>query len=144
MICKTCGRVILNEDANFCEYCGTSFRDKMQPVKNAVDESGQQSMSSDNDEKSISFLNWMGTMFLPFVPLIGPFIYIIMLFVWSFGSEVPKSKKNWARATLLIIAIAIIIMVLFISSFMTEYINSGLSLEGYMNQYMNDYMNQYY
>ena len=144
MICKTCGRVISNEDANFCEYCGTSFRDKMQPVKNTADESGQQSTSSDNDEKPISFLNWMGTMFLPFVPLIGPFIYIIMLFVWSFGSEAPKSKKNWARATLLIIVIAIVIMVLFISSFMTEYINSGLSLEGYMNQYMNDYMNQYY
>ncbi len=144
MICETCGRVISNENANFCEYCGTSFRNNIQAVKNTVDDSGQQNMSSGNDEKPISFVNWAGSMLLPYIPLIGPFIYIIMLFVWSFGSEVPKSKKNWARATLLIIAIAIVIIVLFISSFLTDYINSGLTMEDYMNQYMNDYMNQYY
>ena len=27
MICKVCGRTISNEEANFCEYCGASFRE---------------------------------------------------------------------------------------------------------------------
>lgn len=27
MICKVCGRTVANEEANFCEYCGTSFRE---------------------------------------------------------------------------------------------------------------------
>ena len=30
MICKDCGREIVNDNANFCEYCGTSFRGTMQ------------------------------------------------------------------------------------------------------------------
>ena len=92
----------------------------------------------------LHFANWVGSMMLPCIPLIGPFIYIIMLFVWSFGSEVPKSKKNWARATLLIMIIAIVIVVIFISSFITEYMNSGLTMDDYMNNYMKQYMNQYY
>jgi hypothetical protein len=29
MICKVCGRTITNEAANFCEYCGASFRPGM-------------------------------------------------------------------------------------------------------------------
>ena len=24
MVCRACGRTIANEDANFCEYCGTA------------------------------------------------------------------------------------------------------------------------
>lgn len=29
MICKICGRTVQNEEANFCEYCGASFRPGM-------------------------------------------------------------------------------------------------------------------
>lgn len=145
MICKTCGREIANENANFCEYCGNSFRENIQQTNYTAEVNRQQDVNIAGDnEKPTSFANWMGSMLLPCIPFIGPFIYIIMLFVWSFGSEVPKSKKNWARATLLIIVLAIVVMIIFISSFVTDYVNSGLTMEEYMNEYMNEYMKQYY
>ncbi len=147
MLCKTCGREISNENANFCEYCGASFRENSQAANDTAAINRQPDsniITNAENEKSISFANWLGSMMLPFIPLIGPFIYMIMLFVWSLGSEVPKSKKNWARATLLIILIAIIVMTIFISSFIADFMNSGMTMEEFMNDYMNQYMNQYY
>ncbi|HNQ67922.1 MAG TPA: hypothetical protein PKN32_06070 [Bacteroidales bacterium] len=40
---------------------------------------------------------WMLTMFLMSIPLIGS----IMLFVWAFSSGTNPSKSNWAKATLI-------------------------------------------
>ncbi len=31
MVCRTCGRQVSNETANFCEYCGTSLRQMDDP-----------------------------------------------------------------------------------------------------------------
>lgn len=32
MVCKTCGRSTQNEDANFCEYCGSPFKEHLTPA----------------------------------------------------------------------------------------------------------------
>lgn len=45
--------------------------------------------------------------------LMIPFVNIIMLFVWAFGSTNPN-RRNKARANLLWIAIAIVLMILFV------------------------------
>ncbi len=141
MICKACGRNTVNEGANFCEYCGTSFRENMsldQVNYSAGVSELQQSVKevvNEEHEKPISFGNWMGTMMLPFIPLIGIFIYIVMMFVWAFGSDTPKSKKNWARASLIMMVVGIILFVLMFSSAMMQIMNSGLNIEEYMGQY---------
>ena len=46
---------------------------------------------------------WMLTLFLTFIPLVG----IIMLFVWAFGSSAHPEKSNWAKAMLIWAAIFI-------------------------------------
>jgi hypothetical protein len=58
-----------------------------------------------------------------------------MMFVWAFGSDTPKSKKNWARASLIMAIVSIIIFIFFFSSVLMEVMNSGLNIEDYMNQY---------
>jgi hypothetical protein len=144
MVCKACGRNATNENANFCEYCGTSFRENMtnQHLENlgggnTLGNNVNESIIIENTEheKPISFWNWLGSMLLPFIPILGFFIYPVMLLVWSFGSDTPKSKKNWARASLVSIIIVIILFIFMFTSTIMDIMNSGLNMEDYMNQF---------
>lgn len=138
MICNACGRNSMNESANYCDYCGTSLKDsgsyKINQEEHYIKSKENQKEAKTEDEKPISFGNWIGTMLLPFIPIFGGLAYIVMLFVWAFGNETSKSKKNWARATLIVTIISIVILIFFIASTMMDVMNSGLSLEAYMEQ----------
>ena len=54
-----------------------------------------------------------------------------MLFVWGFGSDTKPSKKNWARAMLIILVVVvvlyIILAVVFAAFFATLYSNLNTS-----------------
>lgn len=169
MICKICGRTVQNEEANFCEYCGASFRPGMDNrvleseqlsgmSTNAQDVMGQQSLAKEGigqdgpwqsnygqnsygsnarneqsvgsysnqdnttygqsntavKEKPMSVGNWLAVMLLGFVPMIGPYAFLALLFFWSFSKSIPPTKKNWARATLIVTLILVVILVMFI------------------------------
>ncbi|MFV0343632.1 MAG: hypothetical protein ACK5JH_12230 [Anaerocolumna sp.] len=139
MICKACGRSTENESANYCEYCGTSYRDSKNVINDSVERETIQSNElkeavTDKENKDTSFKNWLGSMLLPFIPGVGVIIYIVMLFVWSFSSETPKSKKNWARASLIVGVIGIIFIIYILMSTTMDLINSGFDFNGYMNE----------
>lgn len=138
MVCKACGRNSANENANYCEYCGTSFRENI-PLKqedfSAANSRQVVEPDIEEKEKPISFGNWMGSMLLPFIPIVGIFIYIVMMFVWAFGSDTPKSKKNWARASLIVTAAVIILFVFMFTSTMMDIMNSGMDINQYMSQF---------
>lgn len=74
------------------------------------------------DEK-ISVGDWLITLIVAAIPLIG----VIMLFVWSFSSGTPVSKSNWAKATLILLAIMIVLYIVFFALF-------GASIFGYLEQ----------
>ncbi len=59
-------------------------------------------------EQPVTFGEWMLTIFLTAIPIVN----IIMLFVWGFGSTTNLSKANWAKATLVWIAIMIVFYIL--------------------------------
>ncbi len=138
MVCKACGRNVANENANYCEYCGTSFREII-PVKPedylAAKEQQSVEINNEENEKEISFGNWLGTMMIPFIPIVGIFIYLVMMFVWAFGNETPKSKRNWARASLIVSAVGIILLFFMIFSTMMDLMNSGINLQNYMSEF---------
>ena len=60
-------------------------------------------------KNEVSIGEWMITILITAIPLIG----LIMLFVWAFGDTANPSKKNWAIATLIWYAIAIVLMIIF-------------------------------
>lgn len=66
---------------------------------------------------------WMLTMFLLSIPLVGS----IMLFVWAFSSGTNPSKSNWAKATLLW---GIIASVLIVIIYAIIFLIVGLSFNG--------------
>ena len=125
MICRACGRIISNESANFCEYCGTSVdgRDGSQ-ASGGVDaqhdyrfgsagpygregtggssyNGGQRQQAYPDSggltgvlsgtaglaesEPSMSFVHWIVILLLPYIPLIGSFVYAVLQLVWAFG-----------------------------------------------------------
>jgi len=58
-------------------------------------------------EKPVSVGDWMVTILLMAIPLVG----FIMLFVWAFGGNTPASKANWAKATLIWMLIGIVLFI---------------------------------
>lgn len=51
-----------------------------------------------NDDERVSVLMWIGVFCINLIPCVGSLVYIIMMFVWAFGSTPKKSLKNYARA----------------------------------------------
>ena len=64
---------------------------------------------------SLSTKQWLITYLILFVSNLVPFLSIIILFYWAFSSETPICKKNWAKASLILIAILIGIVLLFVA-----------------------------
>jgi hypothetical protein len=155
MICKICGRTITNDTANFCEYCGASFRpgtdnrDSEKFVRND-NNSTQETAFKENDyanarsqqnpyaqgmagqrvntprtlisglfdssDRPMTMGNWLIIYLLPFVPIVGMVLFLVILFTWGFGAKVAPTKKNWARATLVMVVILILMLSVIISS----------------------------
>lgn len=109
MVCNTCGRSTQNEEANFCEYCGSSFREQTQGAFHIEPQMQQAAVQNGPDisEKSISFASWIGIYGIllgsMLIPIIGIFCPLIILTYLSFSNKMQDSKKNWARATLIFV-----------------------------------------
>lgn len=67
---------------------------------------------------------WVVTILLCGIPLVN----LIMLFVWAFGSSTKISKKNFAKAQLIFVGIAILLMIIFWGSIVALLANSPSSL----------------
>ena len=93
MLCVRCGKTI-PDNAKVCPECGAS--------------QVAQSMQSAISDQPMSMGEWMITMLLTAIPVVG----IIMLFVWAFGGGAAPSKKNWARAALVWMAISVVLAIL--------------------------------
>lgn len=77
----------------------------------------------ENSNASVmSVKDWMITILIAAIPIVG----FVMLFVWGFGSGTNINKQNWAKATLIwiaiIIALYIILFMVYGAAFLT---NSG-------------------
>lgn len=52
--------------------------------------------------------DWIVTYLLMLIPIAN----LVLLFIWAFGSDTKKSKKTWAKATLIFMAVGIILGIL--------------------------------
>lgn len=57
----------------------------------------------------VSIGDWIVTMILMAIPLVN----FIMLLVWAFSSSTPKSKSNWAKASLIFMVVSIVLVIIF-------------------------------
>ncbi|MFC2508598.1 MAG: hypothetical protein ACFNYD_07425 [Bacteroides sp.] len=60
-----------------------------------------QQLQKQYENRPMSVADWVGSILLLLIPIAN----IVLLFVWAFGGNAPLSKRNWARAHLLILAV---------------------------------------
>jgi uncharacterized membrane protein YdbT with pleckstrin-like domain len=72
----------------------------------------------------VSFGDWLVTMLIMLVPVLNA----IMLIVWSTDRNSNPSKANWAKASLVIIGIQIVLFMFFLGAFIG-------SITSLMNQF---------
>lgn len=72
-----------------------------------------ENLSANTNTKTMSYKDWALTIFISSLPLIG----FIMLMVWAFGDEANVHRKNWAKGSLLLALIALILVFFFLFVF---------------------------
>ena len=85
---------------------GNNF-DNQQPVNNPVNYGAPVQYKDPKNMDPVPIGTWIGIILLSCIPCVN----IIMLFVWAF-SEGRESKKNWAKAQLIVTAILIVLYLL--------------------------------
>lgn len=93
---------------------------------------------SDNSlqgNQTVSLGDWIGTMILTYIPLVGT----IMLFVWAFGGGAKPSKRNYARASLIIAVVVFVLSIIFSIIFGAIFAAAFSSLADSMSSYSYSY-----
>lgn len=80
-----------------------------QSVQQPMGQPVQAKVVSADLTKPLGVLGFMGTLFVLSIPLIG----LVMMFVWAFGSNVNKNRKNLSIAYIIYFVIAIVLGVVF-------------------------------
>lgn len=65
------------------------------------------------NNRTMDYKEWALTIFISGLPIVG----IIMLLVWAFSAETNIHKKNWAKGSLLLTVIALILAMIFLFMF---------------------------
>lgn len=103
MYCSKCGKNIPDNSQN-CNYCGAPT--------NAPQSASNQSPYIQEDTSPLSVGNFLVMMLIAAIPILN----IIMLCVWAFGSGSNVNRKNYARAQLIIMLIAMAVSIVLWSS----------------------------
>jgi len=74
--------------------------------------------------QTMSVTDWLINLVLAAIPLVG----LILLFVWAFGNDRNITRKNWAKANLLLAAIILGLWLLIILPIF------GMAIFGMANQ----------
>lgn len=140
-----CGRTSEQEAANFCFYCGASLpgssgadfvrEEKSKPeerqgqntnqansyfnrIVSSIKPGSAQAGSEIEKEAPVPFGTWLILLLLPFVPYVGSLIFIVILFLWAFGSKSTKTQKNFSRAMLIFVAVIMVVAANMLSTLM--------------------------
>jgi succinate dehydrogenase/fumarate reductase cytochrome b subunit len=81
----------------------------------------QQNGQYPSNSAPMSVKSWVGTLLLLCIPLVN----LILLFVWAFGDGANSNKKNYAKASLIIVGCVTVIYVLFFVLLIGLVMNSG-------------------
>ena len=82
-------------------------------MENEINVPVTQPVVADEPKKeSVSIGGWIGRFLIPYIPVVGGIIYLIMLFVWSGNAKKEDSFRNWAKAQLIVLAIAIVLSII--------------------------------
>lgn len=80
-------------------------------------------MDLSQNYRPLSLKDWMITLLITFIPVVN----FIMYLVWAFGSDTHPSKKTWARASLIWLAVSLLLGGMIVAIFGLALFTAGLS-----------------
>jgi len=98
-VCSICNTTV-NDEASFCSNCGTHLP------------AGSSTYQPKVSKYPISVGGWIGRTLIPCIPLVGGIVYLIMLFIWSGDKTKEDTFRNWAKAQLIIMAVALVLTII--------------------------------
>jgi len=102
--CINCG-CKFDDSVSFCPNCGTSVSGKYPAHLRG------------NSKEPVSVGGWIGRSLIPMIPLVGSIVYLIMLFIWSGDTKKEDTFRNWAKAQLIVMAVAIVLAIIIAIAF---------------------------
>ena len=107
MLCRYCGTT-LEDKAAYCYRCNnpTGVAGQMQAGR-STPPIQQHIYIPQQTKQPISIGGWIGRSLISCIPLVGPLVYLIMLFVWAGDTTKEDSFRNWAKAQLIIMGIVV-------------------------------------
>ncbi len=114
-LCRVCGRENPIEDANFCYYCGESFREGFQVnetdlLKERVSENEAQGSTVTAGAKPMSMWRWLALFALFLIPIYGWILLVVMMFLYAFGSKTTPERREMAKGFLLFLVVYVLFM----------------------------------
>lgn len=129
MFCKFCG-ANLEDNATFCHECGNQTNQGEQaPSWQAPPTVQPNYYNAQQPKQPISVGGWIGRSLIPYIPIAGGLIFLIMLFIWSGDTTKEASFCNWAKAQLILLAIAVAIIIIVVVIAIT----AGFSIIDYLD-----------
>lgn len=107
--CYNCGTA-LTEGAAFCPNCGSN----QPPTPTASVQPSSPTYTPPFTGDPVSVGGWIGRSLIPYIPLVGGLVYLIMLFIWSGDHGKEETFRNWAKAQLILMAISVGLSLIFI------------------------------
>ena len=101
MYCKKCGGKLESYASN-CAFCGA-------PVDNYDDKAKYVEQRSDSSSKPMTMWRWVGFFLLNVIPVVGQIIVLVILFKWASKRNPDKSLQGFAKATLFLFLIALVL-----------------------------------
>ena len=120
--CSKCGKP-LKAGVKFCTSCGTAVKSgapaksaaakpaasekpaaAAKPVAHAKPAAPARVVAPDaTTDEVITTLGWIGTLLVMIIPIVG----LVLYFVWAFGTGGNLNRRNYCRASLIMMAIGI-------------------------------------
>lgn len=105
MVCNNCKNPVEPGNA-FCASCGSRVEVGLDTLNSNYNE------QASSYREPVSVWGWVGRSLISCIPFVGPLIYLIMLFVWSFNKTKEQTFSNWAKAQLIMSLFALILVVI--------------------------------
>ncbi|MBQ6106382.1 MAG: hypothetical protein IJL03_10640 [Lachnospiraceae bacterium] len=116
-VCKVCGHKNPLEEANFCYYCGASFREDGSPEPETAKAAAVTVPSEETDvtqvKRPFSTMQWFGMFMLLLIPLYGWIAFLVIAAISAFGANATEERRSFAKAFLIFLVVAVIAMYLF-------------------------------
>lgn len=102
-ICKVCGRKNPIEEANFCFYCGTSFREGDEPenIEAKVSLKSENPAEGQPERPVTSKWKWLLFFGLLLFPPVGWIAFLVITLVNAFGQRSDARIREMAKGALL-------------------------------------------